>query len=89
MQVRPTADFLKHAILDLVNVEQIATEHDLLDLLTERAEFHGQRWVATELGYSSASTVNGVLHGTRGISAEMAKKMGWERMVIYVRRDKT
>lgn len=63
----------------------IAIEHDLLDQLTDWARDKSQTAVAEELGIK-APTLNQVLHGKRPVSEALAKKLGWERVTMFVKR---
>lgn len=64
----------------------LAIEHDLRNVLTGRIEDVGAlRLVASELGISVAY-LHDVLHGRRPVSEGLAKRMGWERVVVFVKR---
>ena len=66
---------------------KIVAEHDMRDTLTVMIDERGsQRAVAQELGVSQAY-LGDVLHGRRGVSAKLAGKLGYERVVVFVRRD--
>lgn len=78
-------DFSTRAAQELGEKSRIVVEADLLDHLTDMVNQSSQSQVAHEFGYSTVSTVNGPLHGYRGVSAGLARKMGWERKVIFVR----
>ena len=68
---------------------KIIAEHDMRDLLTDMVEERGsQRAVAQELGVSQAF-LGDVLHGRRGVSANLAGKLGYERVVVFVKGDTT
>ncbi len=63
---------------------RILTEHDLRDRLTDMVAEHGsQRAVANILGVSKGYLCD-VLLGRRPVSAQMADKMGWKRVVVFV-----
>lgn len=47
--------------------ERVATEHDILDELTDRVRDESQRAVAAAFGLSTPY-INDILHGRRGIS---------------------
>ena len=78
-------DFSSRASRELGKKSRIVVEADLLDHLTDGINQSSQTEMSDALGYSSISTLNGVLHGRRGISAGLARKMGWERKIIFVR----
>ena len=78
-------DFSIRAAQELGEQSRIVVEADLLDHLTDLVNQSSQSQVAHEFGYSTTSTINGPLHGYRGVSAGLAKKMGWERKIIFVR----
>lgn len=63
--------------------ERVATEHDLLDQLTDCVLDSSQRKVAAELGISTAF-LNDVLHGRRSISDSLAERLGWKRMTVFL-----
>ena len=64
---------------------RVATEHDILDELTDRVRDESQRAVASALGFSTPY-LNDVLHGRRGISITLAERLGWKRMVVFVKK---
>lgn len=75
--------FAKHAS-DL-EASLIATQHDLLDELSDRIdEAQTMGAVAEELGVS-LSYLSSMLHGSRGVGADVAKRMGWKRVVLFVK----
>ena len=64
----------------------IATEHDMRDRLTDLVAHHGsQRAVADILGVSKSYLCD-VLMGRRPVSAQMAERMGWTRVTVFVGR---
>jgi len=63
----------------------IAIQHDLLDQLSDRVHNDSQTSVARELGVSRAF-LNQVLHGKRPVSETLARKLGWERVTVFVKR---
>lgn len=62
----------------------LAIEHDLLDQITDRVLDSSQRQVAAELGISTA-WLNDVLRGRRSISDHLAERLGWKRVVMFIR----
>jgi plasmid maintenance system antidote protein VapI len=64
--------------------ERMVTEHDILDELTDRVRDESQRAVAAALGLSTPY-LNDILHGRRGISITLAERLGWKRVVVFVR----
>lgn len=65
--------------------ERVATEHDILDELTDRVRDESQRAVAAALSLSTAY-INDILHGRRGISIALAERMGWKRIVVFIKK---
>lgn len=63
----------------------LAIEHDLLDQLTDRVLSSSQCKVAAELGVST-SYLNDVLRGRRCVSDHLAMRIGWQRVVVFVKR---
>lgn len=63
---------------------RVATEHDILDELTDRVRDESQRAVASALGFSTAF-LNDVLRGRRSISDHLAERMGWERVTVFIK----
>lgn len=63
----------------------LVIEHDLLDQLTDWVRNDSQRVVAGELGISVAY-LNDVLHGRRSVSEALARRLGWERATVFVKR---
>ena len=82
---RKEMDLSTRAAQELGEKSRIVVEADLLDHLTDGINQGSQTEMSAALGYSSISTLNGVLHGRRGVSAGLARKMGWEKKVIFVR----
>ncbi len=68
-----------------IDILSTATERDLLRLLTAMVEADGssQRSVAKELGIS-AVFLGDILHGRRGVSATVAERLGYRRVVVFV-----
>lgn len=64
---------------------RILTEHDVLDLLSDRAFGPGKSQVETanSIGYS-VQYLGDVLHGRRPVSEEMARRIGLRRVVMFV-----
>ena len=63
---------------------------NLLQEINARVMAHnqgGQRIVADELGFT-ASYLNDVLHGKRGISDELARRLGYRKLTVFVRDGK-
>ncbi len=66
--------------------EKIATDHDIREQLTETVEKTGsQKLVARSLGVSK-SYIGDLLLGRRGISPEMAERLGWKKVEVFVRK---
>lgn len=66
---------------------EVATEHDMLDAIAAMIETSGtKRGAAARLGISTPFLMD-VMIGRRPISAGLAKKMGWERLTLFVRRE--
>ncbi|MFA5378166.1 MAG: helix-turn-helix transcriptional regulator [Dehalococcoidia bacterium] len=64
----------------------IATEHDMRDRLTDMVAHHGsQKAVADILGVSKGY-LSDVLMGRRPVSSQMAERMGWKRVTVFVGR---
>ncbi len=57
---------------------------DLRDKLSKRSWQTSQRLVAKELGISPAY-LSDILNGHREISAQVAEKLGYERVVTFVK----
>jgi hypothetical protein len=63
----------------------IAIERDLLDHLAQKVELFGsQAETADKYGISTAY-LNDVLHGRRPVSENLARKLGWTRVVVFAR----
>lgn len=58
------------------------TEHDIRDFLTGMIEAGSQKAVADRFGISTGY-LGDVIHGRRGVSGEFAKKLGFERVVVF------
>lgn len=64
---------------------QLANIHDMRDVLTDMCDEHfTQAAVARKLSVSPGYLFD-ILHGKRGVSENMAKKMGWKAITVYVR----
>lgn len=62
----------------------VAVEHDMLDRIEALVEQSGtQTALAMELGISMAY-LGDVRRGRRPVSENLAKKLGWERMTVFV-----
>lgn len=65
---------------------EIVTTHDLLDMITAKIEAgKSQGEVAREMGVS-AIMLHSVLHGRKGIGERIPEALGYERVVVWVRR---
>jgi hypothetical protein len=62
-------------------------EHDVRNRLTDMVIESSQKQVADELGISGPF-LNDVLLGRRGISPRLAEKLGFEKVMVFVGRDK-
>jgi hypothetical protein len=64
----------------------MAVAHDMNDVLTwlVEVEFGSQTALAKELGISVAY-LNDVLHARRPVSAELAEKIGWKRVTVFIK----
>ena len=66
---------------------ELRTEHDLLNILSEKVVRTGtQRAVADELGIS-AVYLGDVLRGRRKVGKKLALRLGFERVVAFKRMD--
>lgn len=64
----------------------VATEHDMRDLLTDMVEREGTKsMVAAQLGISGVY-LGDILLGRRPMGSKIAKSMGWEKATVYVKR---
>lgn len=64
------------------------TEHQMRDAITELVEtLKTQKAAAEHLGISGVY-LGDILHGRRGISDRVAERIGWKRVVVFVRAAK-
>lgn len=67
---------------------RVVTTHDLLDRITAMIDAgKTQGEVAGELGVSPIM-LHSVLHGRKEIGVRIPEKLGFERVVVWVRREK-
>jgi hypothetical protein len=65
---------------------EVLIEHDMLDLLSGMIESkRTKKAVAVHLGISVPFLMD-VLIGRRPISEGLARKMGWEKLTVFVKR---
>lgn len=70
----------------LRDMESLAIEHDLRDQITAMIEASGsQKAAAQELGFSG-TFLHDVLHGRAAVSENLALALGWEKLIVFVRR---
>lgn len=63
----------------------VGTEHDVLDLIAERAETYGTLTaVARRLGISDPF-LGDIVHGRRPVSSQFAAKLGLKKVAVFVR----
>ena len=67
--------------------KEVLTEHDVLDILSPMAMEGRMTAAAGELGYT-VSYLSDVLRGRRNVSAELAGKLGFNRVVVFTRERK-
>ena len=79
-------DILTERSARLLAGQRIATEYDVHVLLSGLVERAGsQKAVADSLGVSRAY-LSDVLLGRRPISAELAGRMGWKKIELFVQK---
>jgi hypothetical protein len=66
-----------------IGCSRVAVEHDLRDQISELSIVKTQTLAAIQLGIS-VSYLNDILHGRSGISDEVARALGWNRMIVFV-----
>jgi len=82
--VRKIVNLSKHAQEYFVG-KRVMTPHDMRDELTGMIEaFGSQKIVAIELGISQGY-LGDLLHGHRDFSVTIARRMGFERVTVFVR----
>lgn len=76
-------------VRNLLNGKTIVTKQDILDDLSARIEKGSQVQVANEIGISDAY-LSDIKRGARGnvmLSNEVAEKLGYDVVVLYLRKD--
>ncbi|MEM5789184.1 MAG: helix-turn-helix transcriptional regulator [Syntrophobacteraceae bacterium] len=64
----------------------LGTEHDMRDMITGLIDsLESQKAVAAMLGVSGAY-LSEMLHGKKGVGSATARKLGWEKVAIFIRK---
>lgn len=72
-----------HSEKELFEGGLFAIEHDILDRLSDMVLASSQTQVAGKLGIS-VQYLGDMLHGRRRVSNSLARKLGWERKVVFI-----